>query len=84
MHEVLLERAAQRDLRKLAPDIFRRVVDAIRALAAEPRPPGCRKISGSRSDYRIRIGTIRVIYEIDDRVREVRIMRVKHRREAYR
>ena len=84
MYEVLLERAAERDLRRLSPEEFRRVTTAIRALADDPRPPGCRKISGSRSDWRIRIGILRVIYEIDDEAREARIMRIRHRREAYR
>ena len=84
MYEVLLERAAERNLRRLTPEEFRRATVAIRALADDPRPTGCRKISGSRSDWRIRIGTLRVIYEIDDEAREVRVMRVRHRREAYR
>ena len=84
MYEVLLERTAERDLRRLNPQEFRRVTVAIRALVDDPRPPGCRKIAGSRSDWRIRIGTLRVIYEIDDEAREVRVMRIRHRREAYR
>ena len=41
--------------------------------------------SGSgRDDYRIRVGDYRVLYEVDDRALTVRIMRVRHRREAYR
>ncbi|MDD5309870.1 MAG: type II toxin-antitoxin system RelE/ParE family toxin [Deltaproteobacteria bacterium] len=44
------------------------------------RPP----YTGSRDDSRIRVGTIRIIYEVDDRAKKVRVMRVKHRREAYR
>jgi len=38
----------------------------------------------SKSDWRIRIGTWRVIYEVDDEAEAVRIMRVGHRREVYR
>ncbi len=83
MYEVYLERAAERDLRRLQPDEFRRVIAAIRALAENPRPPGCLKISGSVSDWRLRVGTLRIIYEIDDAARQARVMRVRHRREAY-
>ena len=32
MHEVLLERGAERDLNRLTPDVFRRVIAAIRGL----------------------------------------------------
>jgi mRNA-degrading endonuclease RelE of RelBE toxin-antitoxin system len=38
----------------------------------------------SYNDWRIRIGDYRVIYEIDDRAKVVKVMRIRHRREAYR
>jgi len=53
-------------------------------LADNPRPYGCRKLTGSDRDWRIRVGDYRIVYEIDDQVREVRVMRIRHRREAYR
>lgn len=84
MHEVLLERSAEKDLKALPAEIFRRVIPHIRALAQNPRPPGCHKIAGSRNDWRIRIGDYRVVYEVDDKVKQVRVMRVRHRREVYR
>lgn len=60
-----------------------RVVDRIAALAEEPRPPGCRKLSGE-GGYRLRQGEIRIVYTIDDPARIVRIVKVAHRREVYR
>ena len=84
MYEVYLEGAAERDLRKLPAETFHRIIPRIQALADNPRPPGCRKLSGSESDWRIRIGDYRVIYEIDDAEQTVRVFRVRHRREAYR
>ena len=84
MYEVYIERAAERDLRRIPEEDFRRIIPHIKALAENPRPHGCRKIAGSKSDWRIRIGNYRVIYEIDDESKAVRIMRVRHRREIYR
>lgn len=84
MYEVLIERTAERDLRSLPHNIFNRIVARIRALAENPRPPGCHKLTGSRNDWRIRIGDYRVVYEIDDARTRVRIFRVRHRREVYR
>ncbi|HDH96958.1 MAG TPA: hypothetical protein ENF73_04435 [Proteobacteria bacterium] len=83
VYEVYLERAAERDLKHLPDEVFDRIVSRIQALAKDPRPPGCRKIVGSGSDWRIRIGSYRVIYEIDDVEKAVRVMRVVHRRDAY-
>jgi mRNA interferase RelE/StbE len=84
VYEVYLERAAERDLRRLPEEIFRRIIPHIRSLAEEPRPPGCRKLAGSENDWRIRVGDYRVVYEIDETARAVRVFRVRHRREAYR
>ena len=84
MYRVLLEGAAEKDLRRLSPDIHDRVIAAIQGLASNPRPPGCRKLAGSKHDWRIRVGDYRVIYEIADEIRIVRVNRVRHRRDAYR
>ena len=84
VYQVLLERSAERDLRRLSPDVHDRVIDAIRALANDPRPPGCRKLVGTKSDWRIRVGEYRIVYEIADAVRIVRVHRVRRRPDAYR
>jgi mRNA interferase RelE/StbE len=84
MYRVLLERAVEKDLTRLSTEIHDRVIVAIQALATNPRPSGCRKLAGSKKDWRIRVGDYRVIYEIADEIRVVRINRVRHRREVYR
>ena len=84
MYRVLLERAAEKDLARLSSEIHDRVIAAIRALATNPRPSGCRKLAGSKHDWRIRVGDYRVVYEIADEIRIVRVNRVRHRREVYR
>jgi mRNA interferase RelE/StbE len=84
VYEVYLERAAERDLRRLPVETFHRIVPHIRALSEDPRPPGCRKLTGSENDWRIRIGDYRVIYEIDEDEKAVRVFRIRHLREAYR
>ena len=84
MYRVFLERAAERDLRRLPARLRNRIIAAIQALADEPRPTGCRKLTGSDRDWRIRLGDYRIVYEIDDRPKEVRVNRVRHRREVYR
>jgi mRNA interferase RelE/StbE len=84
MYRVLLERAAEKDLGRLASEIRKRVLIAIQALATNPRPPGCRKLAGGKNDWRIRVGDYRVVYEIADEIRIVRVNRVRHRGEVYR
>ena len=84
MYRVLVERAAEKDLRKLPLEMRSRVADTLRDLAKDPRPIGSRKLVGTKHDWRIRVGVYRVIYEIADPTRVVRVYRVRHRREVYR
>ena len=84
MFEILLERSAEKDLKRLAHEIRPKVIAAIKTLGEEPRPPGCRKLVGEENDWRIRVGDYRVIYEIADEIRIVRITRIRHRKDVYR
>lgn len=84
MYRVLLERAAEKDLSRPSSEIHDLVIAAIQADATNPRPPGCRKLTASKHDWRIRVGDYRLVYEIAADIRVVRVNRVRHRREVYR
>jgi mRNA interferase RelE/StbE len=84
MYRVFLERAAEKQLKQLPAKLHDRVIEAVQALSKDPRPTGCRKLTGTDNDWRIRVGDYRVIYEIDDKAREIRVNRIRHRREVYR
>jgi mRNA interferase RelE/StbE len=83
VYEVLLERRAERDLKNLSQEMFYRIIPKIKVLSENPKPAGCRKITGSKNDWRIRIGDYRIIYEIDEKEKAVKVMRIRHRREVY-
>ena len=61
---------------------YERLKEAIGKLADEPRPPGCRKLTG-REGWRLRVGDYRVIYEVNDREQTVVVLHVGHRRDVY-
>lgn len=83
-YEIELSNSAQKDLRKLDEQLLRRVTRTIDSLSSTPRPRGSRKLEKSTADYRVRVGSYRVIYEVDDPQRRVIVHYVRHRREAYR
>ncbi len=60
-----------------------RILEAIVGLKTEPRPAGCKKLSG-RDGWRIRSQNYRVIYDIDDAGRRILIQVIGHRRDVYR
>jgi len=84
MYRVHFAGRAARAFRKLPPEIQRRLDPAILALADNPRPPGCLKLSGPDSLWRIRVGDYRIVYQIQDEVLLVLVVNIGHRREIYR
>lgn len=75
--------AAVREVRKLDQPIRRRVVAAAEELSLVPRPARARKLSGLENAWRIRVGDYRILYEIDDDVVLVTVIRIGHRRAVY-
>jgi mRNA interferase RelE/StbE len=76
-------RVAQKQLSKIDKIQQERIITEIRNLANEPRPLGCKKLSG-RPAWRIRIGTYRVIYEIKDHQLLVLVIKIGDRKDVYR
>jgi mRNA interferase RelE/StbE len=83
MYEVEFVASAAKEFRSLDAEIKRRVAVAINALRENPRPRGTRKLRGHKHLYRIRVGSYRVVYEIEDKVKLIRVTRIRHRREVY-
>ena len=83
-YEIEVSATAERQLRALERPDQLKVVRAIRALADDPRPRGCRKLQGHDDIYRVRVAHFRVIYSIADKVLRIIVLKVGHRRDAYR
>lgn len=75
--------SAQRELRKLPRPIIEKVAVAVENLANDPRPHGARKLVNSDDTYRLRIGDYRIVYDIFEKKLIVEILRVRHRKDAY-
>ncbi len=66
-YQILLSRAARKQLNTFPAFIHDKIVEDITALAYTPRPAGCKKLKNQKNAWRIRIGNYRVIYEIQDK-----------------
>ncbi len=82
MYQVVIEKQAQKQLEKISPPDYTKIVAALKDLASDPRPHGYKKLKG-RPGYRIRVGDYRIIYQVKDNILTVFVLIIGHRRGVY-
>jgi len=82
VYKIFLERRAENDLDALDPVMRDRVLERFTKLQNDPRA-NTKKLKGSTNAWRLRVGDWRIIYEVGDTKKEIRIYRIKHRSKAY-
>ena len=82
-YSIEIKRSAAKELSQLPPKDRGRIVARIQALADDPRPVGAEKLSG-QDRYRVRQGAYRILYEIEDQVLRIMVVKIGHRRDVYR
>lgn len=82
-YRVFLKQSAAKELESLSAPDLRRVAERIAALADDPRPAGCEKLS-AQERYRVRQGRYRSVYSFQDDELTVWVVRIAHRKDAYR
>lgn len=83
-YRVEIKESARKALADLPKADQKRIQVKIDALGEVPRPHGVKKVKGPEGFLRIRVGDYRVIYLVQDQVLLVLVVRISHRREAYR
>lgn len=78
------KRSAVKELKDLPGHIVARIIAVVDDLSINPFPYGVKKLSGSEHTYRIRVGDYRVVYTVETALLLIEIVRVRHRRDAYR
>ncbi len=83
-YRLLIKTSAAKELAAISRKKDRqRLVAKIETLSEEPRPEGCKKLSGAER-YRVRQGPYRIVYEIQDDQLVVCIVKLGDRKSIYR
>ena len=82
-YKIEIKKSASKEIENLPKKTLARVIDKITALRDDPRPNGCKKLSGDEK-YRIRVGEYRILYLIEDEVVTIFVVKIAHRKEVYR
>jgi mRNA interferase RelE/StbE len=79
-YQIKFKRRAVKDLKALSPDFRKRILLKIEAMQDDLQGD-IKKLTNFTPEYRLRVGTYRVLFKIDGE--NLTVYRVKHRRDAY-
>jgi mRNA interferase RelE/StbE len=83
-YEIQWKASAKKELRKIDKVEIPKILNKIEKLSLEPYPANHKKILGTEHIFRIKIGSYRVIYSVENKQLVIEIIRVRHRKKAYR
>jgi mRNA interferase RelE/StbE len=82
-YKIFFRKSVEKDLMKIPARDLKAILKKIESLGDNPRPQGCEKLS-LKEQYRIRHGKYRILYSIQDNDLTVWVVKVAHRKDAYR
>lgn len=83
-YQILMEKKAEKFLLKAPKKDANKIREHVDALASSPRPPGCKKLTGSENEYRLRVGVYRILYTVEDNILTIYVIDIDHRKDIYR
>ena len=82
-YRIYFKKSVEKDFNSIPKKDLKRILDRIEKLTENPRPPDCEKLTG-RERYRVRQGPYRILYSVQDNELTVWVVKVAHRKDAYR
>ena len=82
-YKVYFRASVEKDFASIPKSDLKKILQRIKTLAKNPRPPGCEKLTGQER-YRVRQGRYRIVYSIHDDEVTVWTVKVGHRKDIYR
>ena len=79
-YKITLEKAAEKYLRRQSRDTQERLLKAIKGL---PSAADVKKLIGMRGYFRVRVGDIRIIFEINEAAESVNVIAIGARGQVY-
>ena len=82
MYRLKIRPRAEKNFAKLPKKIQTRVLESLKKLENDPFQKGMdiKKLANTKKSYRLRIGEIRVIYEMDTKIKEIFVTDIDFRR----
>lgn len=81
--KLFITKKAQKELDKIPDPVAKNIADNVIPLSDNPYPTNSKKLQG-QDNYRLRIGSFRILYSIDKKKGEITILRIADRKTVYR
>ncbi|MBW1728010.1 MAG: type II toxin-antitoxin system RelE/ParE family toxin [Deltaproteobacteria bacterium] len=83
-YRIEVKRTAAKALKKISKSEQKRIIKAIDSLAENLPNLDTTKMKGNNPFHKIRVGDYRIVYEIQDDVLLILIVKIGHRKDVYR
>ncbi len=81
-YSLIIPKSVAKQIKSLPSEFQPHIIEHLKSLQPNPRPLGYKKLRNTEG-WRVRVGTYRVIFEIDDSRKEILLISVVHRKDAY-
>ncbi len=81
-YKIVLIKSAVKELENLSAKLHDRIIEQLRQLEENPRPFGAAKLTAHEA-YKLRVGSYRIIYQIDDNANEVKVLMIEDCKKVY-
>ena len=78
-----LKKSAAKELDRLSGKTYNTVIKHLHSLEENPRPFGAEKLTG-RTEFKLRVGNYRIVYEINDATQQIIVHMIDDRKQVYR
>ena len=82
-YRIEVKRSAAKALKKIPKPDKRRISEKIDSLADETPSPETTKMKGNNPFHKIRVGDYRIVYEIQDDILIILVIKIGHRKDVY-
>ena len=81
-YKIFFKKSVEKDLRKIPRKYLLKILEKVANLKKTPHPEGSEKLAGQEL-YRVRQGTYRIVYSMQNKELTIWVVKVSHRKEIY-
>lgn len=82
-YEILFSPRARKDFKKIDREMKIKMKDSLNGILAIPPIGDMKKLKGFKKRYRLRVGDWRILYSLDRKSRELIVLEILPRKDAY-